>query len=448
MHFPLPEKRSFFRFYSILERIKPDLNLEEVFEKLPLLENLCKSRNQQFDANTFKEHYAKYCALKKDIELMESIRIHDDSKIPQENYAPVEKKTESYKSLFREMNVCKENLIEAAQKIPNFTSPKSPSNNESAIIEYFGNQSLENKSYIIPADHVDICQNNKIANFRQGSQVVGSKWIYWSHYGAILENALIQYGLQKLLQNQFQLLFPPDVCNEKLTKMAGFHPRCKEKDPNFHLTQNELSLAATSEILLAGFHAGSKITQESMPLNYGALSHCFRTEVGNHGNSSKGLYRLHQFTKLEMFSFCDPQSAEEILSKFVDIQKSVIVELGLRGRLLNVAANDLGNSAYQKYDIEIWYPMLQRWGEVTSASNCTDYQTKRLCIRARSTKAKGIFPVYTVNATLIAVPRIIMGIVENHTSPEGFIEIPRALHPYTFGLTQIPIKKTNKSNSH
>lgn len=242
-----------------------------------------------------------------------------------------------------------------------------------------------------------------------------------------------------MIEKKFKIVFTPDVVDIGVVEACGFQPRdsslsesSDENFPFFKIQNSNLALSATSEILLAGMHCGKSLKSESLPLRYAGFSHCFRPEAGHYGKESRGLFRLHQFSKVEMFSFCTSNTSSSILQEFLSIQKEIISELGLYARTVNISTSELGNSAAQKYDIEIWYPMKQDWGEVSSASNCTNYQTTRLAITSQDE------PVHTVNATAIATSRIIQGIIESfYHMDEKEIPIPSILFPYTFGLKKI-----------
>lgn len=320
-------------------------------------------------------------------------------------------------------------LDSICMQLPNALDPSVP--DATTVVEEFGPA----KAPTTKNCHLDLGRQFSIFDFEAGSRVVGNKWVYLKHNGFLLENALVQFGIGKLLEHGFSLVMPPDVVDSALIRACGYLPKGTDNDQTYFISNSSLALSATAEIQLAGMLASRTLPQESLPLRYAAMSHAFRAEIGNYGRESKGLYRLHQFTKLEMFSFCSESQSGPQLEEFVAIQKEIASSLGLSCRLLLMDAGEVGNSAIKKYDIEAWLPMRGSWGEISSASNCSDFQSTRLCTFGKD-KHHQKHKIHTVNATAVAVPRLLQAIIENFYD-SNCIHIPAALHPFTFGVKKI-----------
>lgn len=478
-------------------RIKPKFNFAFVWENIQNIENNCKKRDRPFDREKFQSLFTQLNRTGCEIERIKNSKLQL-SREHKEEHQLLRKELRLTQSKFESIQ---DELTKIVMALPNDTSGQSPPGSQVRVISTFGKQQFsdrmecfeeekiqnpslvhdkiltaridnemtptvgivneevqnfnagvskestlekkilfQSKEYLNCShlNHVDVGKKLGLFDFEQASKLIGSKWVYLLHNGAILENALVQYALNKLLPKGFRLVYPPDVADTELVSSCGYYPKESGTDlVLYRLEKCSLALAATSEILLAGLHAQSVIPQQSLPIRYLAVSHCFRPEVGHYGKNSRGLYRLHQFTKVEMFSFTLPADSDAMLEQFVEIQREIIEELGLRGRKVEMGAYELGNSAYRKIDIEVEMPMRGEWGEVTSASNCTDYQTSRLCIFGKDENNQRIL-LHTVNGTAIAVPRIIQALIESNYSVEsGKMRIPSVLWPFTFGMTEI-----------
>jgi len=247
----------------------------------------------------------------------------------------------------------------------------------------------------------------------------------------------------KAVARGYTPMITPDLVRTEVLEKCGFQPRA-ENTQNYGVSNSDLCLTGTAEIPLGGSVMNSLLEESTLPRKLAGFGRCFRTEAGAAGQASKGLYRVHQFSKVEMFVVCTPEQSEALLQELIDIEKEMFEELGLHFKVLDMASHDLGAPAYRKFDVEAWMPGMGRYGEISSASNCTDYQARRLNIRYRPSanpgdkkkKAKSAF-VHTLNATACAVPRMIVAILENCQQEDGSIAIPQALQPYMHGLTHI-----------
>ncbi len=283
-------------------------------------------------------------------------------------------------------------------------------------------------------DHVALCETLDLADFEAGASVAGQKFYYLKNEAALLEIALIQYAMQSLVREGYTPVITPDVARVEVLEGIGFIPR--DPDPNkrqiYSIADSDLCLIATAEITLGGMHRDKILDAGQLPQRYVGLSHCFRTEAGAPGRDTRGLYRVHQFTKVEMFAFCLPEESDKIHAELLAIEEKIFQGLGLPYQVIDTCTGDLGGPAYRKYDLEAWMPGRGKggeYGEVTSTSNCTDYQARRLGIRYKAPGQKGTRFVHTLNGTAVAVTRAILAILENYQQADGSVVIPEVLRP-------------------
>jgi seryl-tRNA synthetase len=255
----------------------------------------------------------------------------------------------------------------------------------------------------------------------------------------LLELALQRYALEVLLKEGFTPMTTPDLARNEVLQGIGFIPRGPETQI-YSIEQSDLSLVATAEITLGGLFSGQTVDAEDLPLKLCGISHCFRTEAGAHGRATRGLYRVHQFTKVEMFAFTLPEQSDAMLEAFRDLECRLFDGLGIPYRVIDTATGDLGGPAYRKFDLEAWMPGRDEFGEVTSTSNCTDFQARRLGVRYRVKGEKGTRFVHTLNGTAIALSRGLLSILENYQQADGSVLIPEALQKYV-GKQRIGPKK-------
>ena len=244
-----------------------------------------------------------------------------------------------------------------------------------------------------------------------------------------LNQALINYGIDILSAKGFTLIETPDVAKNEILSGIGFNPRGTETQV-YSIENTDLSLIGTAEITMGGYHANEILDLTNGPKKYAAISHCFRTEAGAYGKTSKGMYRVHQFTKLEMFIFCKPEDSARMHEELLAAEQAIIDGLEIPYRVIDVASGDLGGPAYRKFDIEAWMTMKNDYGEITSTSNCTDYQSRRLNIRYKKENGTNDF-VHTLNGTAVVLSRFPLALVENMQQEDGSVLIPKALQKYT-----------------
>jgi seryl-tRNA synthetase len=326
-------------------------------------------------------------------------------------------------------------LKAAISVIPNMTHPEAPVGalpEDNKDIKHFG----EKKKFDFkPKDHVALCDSLQLADFEAGASVTGQKFYFLKNEGALLELALVQYAMSVLLKEGFTPIITPDLARVEVLEGIGFLPRDPdpEKRQVYTIEGTDLCLVATAEITLGGMHRDQILDESTLPRKYVGLSHCFRTEAGAPGKDTRGLYRVHQFTKVEMFAFCTPEQSEQIHKEILAIEEKIFQGLGLCFRVIDTCTGDLGGPAYRKYDLEAWMPGRGEqgdYGEVTSTSNCTDYQSRRLNIRCKSATQKGTRFVHTLNGTAVAVTRAMVAILENNQQADGSVIIPEVLRPF------------------
>jgi seryl-tRNA synthetase len=321
-----------------------------------------------------------------------------------------------------------ERLREEMLKIPNMTHPDAPiGKDDTENVEIRRSGELPDFGFE-PKDHVELGESLGIIDFEAGTKVAGSKFYFLRGDAVLLELGLVRYALDTLIQHGYEPAITPDLARDEALIGTGFIPRGPETQI-YSIEDSDLSLVATAEITLAGSLSGEILDKEKLPVRIAGLSHCFRTEAGSHGRASRGLYRVHQFTKVEMFAFAEPEQSETLHEEMVGIEEEIFQGLGLPYRVVDICTGDLGGAAYRKYDLEAWMPGRNAYGEVTSTSNTTDYQARRLAIRYRKNGGRPQL-LHTLNGTAIAVSRALIPILENYQQEDGSILVPEALVPY------------------
>jgi seryl-tRNA synthetase len=337
---------------------------------------------------------------------------------------------EDIAALELELAGVEQNLEAEARRIPNMAHPEAPVGKEDKDNLEVKRVGTPTRFSFEPADHVTLGQNLDIIDFDAGTKVSGIKFYYLKNEGVFLELGLIRYALDILSKKDFTPFITPDVAKEEILEGIGFNPRGAESNV-YTLEGEDSCLVGTAEITLGGYYSNTILPREKLPLRMAGLSHCFRREAGAAGQFSKGLYRVHQFTKLEMFVYCLPGESDRFHEELRSIEEEIFEGLNIPFRVVDTCTGDLGAPAYRKWDLEAWMPGRNggEWGEVTSTSNCTDYQARRLNIRYKDEDGKNRF-VHMLNGTAIAVSRGIIAILENFQQADGSVRIPRALVPY------------------
>jgi seryl-tRNA synthetase len=321
-----------------------------------------------------------------------------------------------------------ERLREEQLKIPNMTHPDAPigkDDSENVEIRRWGDPP---DFGFEPKDHVELGDSLGIIDFDAGAKVAGSKFYFLRGDAVLLELGLIRYAMDILVERGYQPTVTPDLARDEMLVGTGFIPRGPETQI-YSVEDSDLSLIATAEITLAGSLADEILDEDDLPIRLAGLSHCFRTEAGSHGRASRGLYRVHQFTKVEMFAFTTPEQSEALHNEMVEIEEQIFQGLGLPYRVVDICTGDLGGAAYRKYDLEAWMPGRNNFGEVTSTSNTTDYQARRLRIRYRKDSGRPQL-LHTLNGTALAMSRALISLLEVYQQEDGSVVLPKALVPY------------------
>ena len=309
--------------------------------------------------------------------------------------------------------------------VPNVIFDDVPLGDESASVEV----KKWGECKTTGVDHLDYAVSRDWVDFERGAKVAGAKFYYVKGGLALLENALIQFGIKKIVEHGFTLMDVPDLVNSRVLEGTGFAPRSSEQSDEYYIEGEDLALIATAEMPITGYHMDEIIDEDKLPLFYAGFSACFRKEAGAYGKHTRGLFRVHQFNKLEMYSFCAPEQSKEIHEKLRAIEEEIWQEIGIPYHVINIAAGDLGAPAAKKYDIEYWSPVDQKYREITSCSNCTDFQARGLNIRVRR-KDGTVEVLHTLNGTAISLARTMVAVIENFAEDGGKLRVPEVLQPY------------------
>jgi seryl-tRNA synthetase len=313
--------------------------------------------------------------------------------------------------------------------IPNLTHPDAPIGGEKDSREVRRGATPIREFDFKPLDHVALGEKLGIVDFEAGARTTGHGFYFLKNDAVLLDLALQRYALEVLIGEGFTLTTTPDLAQNKILEGIGFNPRGPETQV-YSIENSDLSLVGTAEITLGGMYFNETIDAEVLPLKLCGISHCFRTEAGAHGAATRGLYRVHQFTKVEMFAYTLPEASDAMHEQLLGIECKIFDGLGIPYRVIDTASGDLGGPAYRKFDLEAWMPgrgEAGEFGEVTSASNCTDYQSRRLNIRVRKKGEKGTQFAHTLNGTAVALSRAIIAVLENYQQADGSVLVPDAL---------------------
>ncbi|KAI3968566.1 hypothetical protein MKW92_017253 [Papaver armeniacum] len=418
-----------------------------------------KSRNSVADLDLVLDLYERSLNLQKEVQRLRGERNVVANKMkgklePSERQELIEEGKilkEGLLTLEEDLLKLTEKLQKEAQCIPNMAHPDVPIGGEdcSGLRKTVGSP----RQFDFPVkDHVQLGKELDLFDFDAASEVSGSKFYYLKNEAVMLEMGLTNWAIAETMKRGFTPITTPEIVRSSLVEKCGFQPRGTNTQV-YSIEDSDQCLIGTAEIPVGGIHMDSILADSQLPLKYVAYSHCFRTEAGAAGSATRGLYRVHQFSKVEMFILCRPEDSDSFHQELIEIEEDLFSSLGLHFKTLDMATGDLGAPAYRKFDVEAWMPGLGRYGEISSASNCTDYQSRRLGIRFRpsteqtsSNSKKGKANVgttqfvHTLNATACAVPRMIVCLLENFQQEDGSVVIPKPLRPFMGGLEQIRSK--------
>ena len=317
-----------------------------------------------------------------------------------------------------------EKFEDALSLVPNMFSEDTPVGGEEAneTIEEWGDKKSG------ATDHLDFATKRDWVDFDRATKVAGAKFYYLKGDLALLEMALLQYAVNKVTKHGFMLMDVPYMVNNRTMTGTGFAPRTSDQSDEYSIEGEDLSLIATAEIPLTGYHADEIIDEANLPLLYAGYSPCFRKEAGAAGKYGRGLFRVHQFNKIEMYAYCTPEKSTEVHEKILSVEREIWQELGIPYRVIINASGDLGAPAYKKYDVEFWSPVDESYREISSCSNCTDFQARNLNIRVRRGDGN-VEVLHTLNGTAISLARALMVLIENCQDGDKLV-IPKILRPY------------------
>ncbi len=408
-----------------------------ISENVDLVEQNCRRRGSPADVRRFVELESQRKALQFDVDELNR-KANEVSKSIGKAKDPAEREARK-----NEGRALREQTTEAQAKldhtvaeadtilrtIPNLSHPDAPvGGDDQANLEVRRGKHEPPKFDFKPRDHVELGERLQLFDFDAGAKVTGHGFYFLKNEAVLLELALQRYALELLMAEGFTPTITPDLARNEVLHGTGYIPRGPETQI-YSIADSDLSLVATAEITLGGLLAGDILDPATLPIKVCGISHCYRTEAGAGGRAARGLYRVHQFTKVEMFAFTLPEASDAMLDYFCELECRLFDGLGLAYRVVDTATGDLGGPAYRKYDLEAWMPGRGdggEYGEVTSTSNCTDYQARRLGIRYR-TGEKGTAFVHTLNGTAVAISRALVAILENFQQADGSINVPDVL---------------------
>ncbi len=323
-------------------------------------------------------------------------------------------------------------LDEAVKVLSNIVETAAPVGGEDdfVVLETLGTIRDFAAEGFTPRDHVELGEILGAIDIERGAKVSGSRFYYLTGQGALLELALINLAMAMATKNGFTPVIPPSLVKPAAMEGTGFLGQAAENV--YRLEADDMYLVGTAEVPLAAMHMDEILDAKALPIRYAGYSPCFRREAGSHGKDTKGIFRVHWFDKVEMFSYCAVEEAVEEHQRLLSFEKEFLNALELPFQVIDVATGDLGSSAARKFDCEAWFPAQERYRELTSTSNCTTFQSRRLRIRTKG--ADGTTPVATLNGTLVAITRTIAALLENHQQADGSVRIPVALRPYLAGM--------------
>ncbi|GIL53114.1 hypothetical protein Vafri_8798 [Volvox africanus] len=451
---------------------RANLDFKFIKENVELVATNCKNRFSTADPRLVAALYDDFVALKTQVDSLRAERNENSNamkgKLDADKRALLIARGQELKdqlaAVEERLTRAEATLQREGQRVPNLTHPDVPLGGEeaAAVLREVGAQ---RQFSFTPKDHVTLAEALDLVDFESAAEVSGQKFYYLRNAGALLELALVNYAFNKVVSRGFTPIMTPDLVKASVLEKCGFQPRGAGTQI-YAVEGSPLCLTGTAEVPLGGIYMDRILTEDQLPIRMAAFGHCFRTEAGAAGMAGKGLYRVHQFSKVEMFVLSTPAQSEALHQELIDIEAGMFEELGLHFKVLDMPSGDLGAPAYRKFDVEAWMPGLQRYGEISSASNCTDYQSRRLNIRYRPAGGKDVGGadaaatassgskkagkkassggsggktefVHTLNATACAVPRMIVAILENFQQEDGSVVVPLPLRPYLGGMEVI-----------
>ncbi len=414
------------------------LDRKYIVENASQVQQNCINRGVDVDVDRFVELEAKRKALQVEFEelnreanqVSKSIGKAKDADEREARKEEGRRLREQTNQRRQELDELTAQMDEIHRTIPNLSHPAAPIGvDDKANLEVARGKTPLPEFDFKPLDHVELAEKLDLVDFESAAQVTGHGFYFLKNELVLIELALQRYALEIMMAEGSPPTTTPDLARNEVLEGIGFNPRGPETQI-YSIENTDLSLVATAEITLGGMMAGQTFDAEQLPIKLCGISHCFRTEAGAHGRATRGLYRVHQFTKVEMFAFTLPEQSDAMLEHIRSVECKIFDGLGVPYRVVDTATGDLGGPAYRKYDLEAWMPGRDDFGEITSTSNCTDYQARRLNIRYKVKGAKGTNFLHTLNGTAVAISRAAIAILENYQQADGSVMIPEVLRPF------------------
>ena len=413
------------------------LELKFIREERELVERSAKEKGYKVDVNEILEIDEK---RKKELTEVEKLRQERNEVAAQMKGGKPEPELiekgkrikEKLAGKQEKLDKTEERLRNLVKRVPNVILEDVPLGGEEDSVEI----KKWGKNRKTGVDHLDYATQRGWLDFERGAKVAGAKFYYLKGDLALLENALLQFALKKVIEKGFNFMTVPDLVSSRVLEGCGFNPRSSEQSDEYFVEGEDLALIATAEMPLTGYHMDEILDEQDLPLLYAGYSACFRKEAGAYGKYTRGLFRVHQFNKLEMYIFCLPEQSKELHEKILGVEEEIWQELGIPYHVVNIAAGDLGAPAAKKYDIEYWSPVNQKYQELTSCSNCTDFQAQAVNCRVRRKNGTLEF-VHTLNGTAVSMARTLVALIENYATAGGKMTIPEPLRPYLGGRAEI-----------
>jgi len=419
------------------------LDLKFIVENVDAVKEGARKKRMKVDIDKIVELDTERKSLMKETDEIRAKQNIVSKEMPSKKGAEKEKIMEEMKKLKETLKIkeqevtdLEESLDELVLAVPNPCLPDVPDgmdDQDNKIVKTWGSPTKFNFE---PRDHVALGKNLDLIDIEKGAQVSGARFYYIKNDLVWLELALIQFALQKITAKGFKPVFPPTLVKEHAMIGTGFFPADKNEIYSVNKDEDNLYLIGTSEVPLCMLHYDEILDEKKLPIRYVGFSQCWRREAGSYGKDTQGIIRVHQFDKIEMFSFCHPQHSIEEHKLIVSLEEEIIQGLKLPYQLVNVCGGDLGAPAAQKFDIEVWIPTQGKYRELTSCSNTTEFQARRSKIRYKNEAGKKEY-IHTLNGTGIAMARMFVAILENYQTEDGSVTIPEVLRPFMGGKEKI-----------
>jgi seryl-tRNA synthetase len=409
-----------------------------VYENLDLIETTAQKKRFSFDKEAFKGLFESRLKLLEEVESLRKLRNEGSDEIKKEKDASkrqsmIEKMKEALSSLSEKEKALaevEERFHDILLRAPNILAPETPDGHDDSDNVELERVGTPRSFHFKPLDHIELCKKLKLADFERGTQIAGSRSFVLTHKGARLERAVHSLALDVLYESGFEQLSVPVLVKKGAMEGTGYLPL--GADQAYYIEKDDLYLVGTSEVPLTSFYQNEIFDEKDLPIKLCGWSQCFRREAGSHGKDTKGLYRVHQFQKIEQVIICAPskEKSDKCHKELLDNAQKILTLLELPYRIVQVCAGDLGQGQVKKNDIETWMPSRNHYGETHSCSSFYDFQARRLKIRVRDEQTGKPKFAYTLNNTAVATPRVLIPLLENHQTEDGRIYIPKALRKY------------------